>query len=675
MSKIHILLGLVTLLGVAIVVWWEWNQRTSPGPLHPSHIQLVRLQGTAGCKACHGEQNVQMAGACEVCHQDIKRQRDQVVGVHGLLKRTQAENCASCHTDHTGSKVPLVSDRSFLAAVATDLKSFNHSSTMKFALTGRHAALKCVQCHLNANAPSLAEGQKRFLGLSQACATCHKDIHEGSFGQNCDACHGQKQAFKKIDGFVHTKLFPLIDVHAKSKCADCHQKSGPTSVKASFGVMGAVRACVECHKDPHEGAYGLDCASCHGTTTPFKVVPTFKHTAAFPLIGGHSNLACIKCHEKNGPNSVVSLKESNKAVRGCAECHATPHRPAMVTAIAKSLPNKKQEACTACHQQSDASFLFPVVTMTARQHEATGFPLDKPHDKIDCAACHAAIGKRKKLDPGAGLGDRFTALYPGRVPDDCAKCHADVHRGQFDAGASHGRCVVCHSATTFKPNNFDFTMHKQTKFPLDGAHQAVACVNCHKAEKEVVKFVGTVSACASCHADVHHGAFDAPGRPKTVGDKVGCARCHSADSFSKITWTAKDHDVWTSYKLVGRHAMASCVDCHKRNAPGKDVVRTLGFAPKSCNECHVDPHAGQFAKDKVTDCARCHSDAGLFKETTFDHQRDSAFKLDKQHVNLACAACHREVEVAPKVKVVRYLPLGKQCQDCHDPRPAKKESP
>jgi hypothetical protein len=70
----------------------------------------------------------------------------------------------------------------------------------------------------------------------------------------------------------------------------------------------------------------------------------------------------------------------------------------------------------------------------------------------------------------------------------------------------------------------------------------------------------------------------------------------------------------------------------------------------------------------VTDCARCHLDSGKFTLTTFDHQRDSQFKLDEQHIKLACAACHKPVPVSAELSVVRYRPLGTRCQDCHDAR-------
>jgi hypothetical protein len=35
--------------------------------------------------------------------------------------------------------------------------------------------------------------------------------------------------------------------------------------------------------------------------------------------------------------------------------------------------------------------------------------------------------------------------------------------------------------------------------------------------------------------------------------------------------------------------------------------------------------------------------------------------------DLACASCHLSYELEDGARVVRYVPLGTQCLDCHDP--------
>jgi predicted CXXCH cytochrome family protein len=668
MRLVPLLIAAASLIGVLAVVAWEWRQRRSPGPLHPSHAAVVRLNGTAGCDECHGSANQPTMGiACASCHQEIRAQLDAARGLHGRLVRGTADRCAACHPDHAGSSIALVSDQSFRASGFPGAnRTFDHGKIGKYLLTGRHAQLTCEQCHPHAHAPMLVEGQKRFLGLAQQCERCHKDVHEGTFGRDCNACHGQEQPFKAAPLFVHTAQFPLTAVHAKLACTKCHDKTGGTSVQMLMVGTHPVRACVSCHKDPHEGAYGADCAWCHGTEKTFKQSTTFAHTDAFPLTGSHAGLACNDCHEKSGPHSVAALRLAKLPVRGCESCHESPHRSTMVKFVAASISPAGSDVCAQCHRNDDKSFLSPPATMTARQHQATGFPLDPPHDNLKCVQCHKDIGHRQPLPAGPNLAARYAALFPGRTLEDCAACHADPHRAQFASGGTGGRCVACHATTHFAPATFDLARHEHTNFPLTGAHRAVACAACHKKDAAgVVRYVPTATACSSCHADAHGGRFEQPPLPSVVDGRRDCARCHSTDTFADTRWTAQDHAAWTGYALSPPHAAAKCRDCHPRQSKPDAQGRSFGVAAKTCVACHTDVHAGQFAVNGSTDCTRCHTDQHKLTDTTFDHQRDSRFKLDAVHVKLACAACHRPVEVAPNVKVIRFRPLGVRCQDCH----------
>jgi hypothetical protein len=656
-------LGLV----VAIVVW-EWKHRTSPGPLHPSHASVLKLQGKDGCDACHGKHASELPAACLVCHAEIQQQIDAGRGLHGYLKRDAAMACALCHTDHTGDRMPMVANRSFQAAGFPSPQAFDHAKLGDYVLAGRHIELKCEKCHPSAPAAFLAEGQKRYLGLAQECVTCHKDPHEGAYGTDCLACHGQSQPFAQAPDFVHPAEFPLEGGHANQACAKCHEKTGPTSVLVLLSSEYPVRTCTACHDDPHTGALGNDCASCHGTSRPFDQAAEFKHTDAFPLVGAHAGRACTDCHERSGAYSVAALKVQAMTVRTCQQCHTSPHRESVVSAVAQSLQRTHAESCTACHRQEDATFLAPIATMTPVRHGGTGFALDAPHDKAKCVDCHAEIGKRPPLAAGPDLASRFAELYPGRSQQACEKCHEDPHGGQFRAAESGGECIACHAPAHFAPSNFDLAEHAKTRLPLEGAHRAVACSLCHKEQDAVVQFVSTPLACAACHADVHAGRFDEPGRPVTVQNRSGCARCHDATGFSRITWTPQDHAVWTGYPLNEAHAGVSCAACHRPLAQPDEHGRTMGMASQTCSACHADVHAGQFSRQGVTDCARCHTDSATFAQTTFDHQRDSAYVLDEKHAKLTCAACHRPFDVGGGAKVIRYRPLGTRCQDCHDPR-------
>jgi len=178
------------------------------------------------------------------------------------------------------------------------------------------------------------------------------------------------------------------------------------------------------------------------------------------------------------------------------------------------------------------------------------------------------------------------------------------------------------------------------------------------------RFVGAASSCAACHRDVHEGRFDRPGRPPKVGGAEGCARCHATASFRALS-SGFDHAVWTGHPLAGAHSKIDCAACHRRLEKPDASGRTLAVARgKTCQSCHPDPHVAQFGGPKDVRCNRCHTETS-FKPAAFDHQKDSRFALDKTHAKLACAGCHKTVDLPGGGKTVRYKPLGTKCGDCH----------
>jgi len=693
----RLILALVTLVFLAGAVVWEWNRATSPGPLHPSHASIAALSGGSNCAACHGSGKITMTEACLVCHKDIKAQVDRGKGVHGQLP-APLQSCTTCHAEHTGGTVALVSPHAFQAVGVTDSLKFDHSKYATFTLSGKHDSLACMKCHPSATVAALGENTPRFLGLSQDCRSCHNDPHRGTFGPDCLSCHGQTLAFKKADGFVHAKDFLLTGGHAGLACKQCHESAGANSVAALKLHPMPARSCTVCHASPHKktfvAAVALEtgttfdnsCVICHGSSDLTFLHPTAKMTSqhhaltGFSLAPTHAQVACVTCHKEIGTRRALPAGDdlparfakffASHGQDACGECHESPHRGAMVSLIADATHLRDVQSCSVCHGTTNLTFQSPPATMTAAQHAATGFNLDVPHDRVKCIACHQDLGKA--MDRGTGLANRFTQRFPGRAQAACEACHADPHAGQFKATPTQGRCAVCHAPTQFVPSNFDAAAHAKTPMPLTGAHLAIACVACHPKVDKVQRFTGTPTTCSACHTDVHGGRFDRAGMPKAVAGGTDCARCHNTTAFAQVKWTPADHVKWAGYALNGAHATISCESCHQPLIKPDQHGRMFGAAATSCVACHVDVHAGQFAIKGIVDCARCHSDAAKFTQTTFDHQRDSRFRLDAIHVKIACDACHKPV-AAGAVSIVRYTPLGVSCRDCHGPGVTRDE--
>jgi len=685
--------GLV-LLQIALLgagwVYFSDKIRVSPGPLVSVHAREASLHDSAGCKVCHGPRNgASTADTCAACHADI---RDQVVaksGFHGTMAPGVVDDCGRCHGEHKGEAFAPVNLRSFTLAGVADPAHYAHAG-LEFRLSGKHLALACDQCHAASEVKVLEKGQKRYLGLTQECTRCHRDVHEGTFGKNCQSCHGQEQSFSSVAGFRHTESFPLTGSHDGISCISCHASGTRNSVSELIArsvkdpsSQVPPRTCRDCHSNPHSedfvGAFTRGgkiaawdtCTRCHSADhksffAPAATVTRIQHALlGVSLDAPHNRVACAGCHAGFGTGfpkkdlAAYHARYPGRKAEDCRVCHQDPHKGEFEIGAFKG------KDCLACHTpKAFAPSLFDVSF-----HDQAAFKLEGRHRKLKCAQCHA---------PGtAGSPPVFHG-----TATDCRSCHKDPHGGQFDKAVYQGNdCRACHNQESFKPPTFTLAMHATTAFPLSGAHLAISCSRCHPAppktgavEAPVTIFVKTPSTCSTCHEDVHAGKFDGPELPAAVAGRTDCARCHGTDSFRSFADKAFDHTVWTGYALAGVHAKLECATCHGRNAPDAGKGRTLGFAAgRQCQSCHADPHAGQFGPTLTVSCTKCHQEERSWKALTFNHQKDTRFPLDEVHVKVSCAQCHKPMAVGPGTKAIRYKPLGIRCGDCHDPGGSKKQ--
>jgi hypothetical protein len=189
------------------------------------------------CASCHGGDSFRFEpGRCVSCHREYQ---PAFVTTH---TEEWGSSCLECHdgTDRFSSGV------------------FDHGR-LDFALTGAHARVACVACHVNVHA---AEG---FRAAPTECIGCHRpdDAHRGEFGTDCASCHSTSSWEDAT--FVHT--FPLTHgARRAAACTVCHQDA-PRSYRS--------HTCYGCHehtpediREEHleEGIRDFrDCVSCHPT--------------------------------------------------------------------------------------------------------------------------------------------------------------------------------------------------------------------------------------------------------------------------------------------------------------------------------------------------------------------------------------------------------------------------
>lgn len=333
------------------------------------------------CKACHTEQSFAKApfdhtttafpltgrhapAACTACHTTLARVAQRTgrttapatVDFGGLKK-----DCASCHDDVHRADLGAACETCHTTerfAVTT----YTHRTPTGF-FADAHAPATCVSCHQRpgpASVPELVRARTSpppvaaavvstnkatpvhgpfagtaFTATSQACATCHGDVHLGQVAATCESCHAvATPTFGVTSGFSHARTkFALNGKHAGVDCRKCHTSQTatfPAGTGTAVRLTGIQTTCVTCHADVHLGQLGTRCDTCH-TDQTFKL-PGYTHKNAAQrafFTGAHTKAACSACH--------------------------TPAAGATGTAVRYAVPT----ACTACHRDVHNGTLGP----------------------------------------------------------------------------------------------------------------------------------------------------------------------------------------------------------------------------------------------------------------------------------------------------------------------------
>ena len=254
-------------------------------------------------------------------------------------------------------------------------------------------------------------------------------------------------------------------------CINCHQTSRKRDDLSKPDLEAAYhQQCINCHR---EWSHSIDCTSCHalknnkesalvsssikkmtGKAHPAIAEPkklvfetnyksgklvTFYHDEHIKLFGAN----CVDCHKQ----------------QSCSQCHDKGKAPKMVAASG-SMPIKIHKSeqqhhkpCFSCHQDDKCSTCHLDKPSGPFNHaSATGWALNKFHEKLSCSKCHGSVKKFVKLNPA------------------CINCHTNFVQGKFN-----------HSVTGLK---------------LDENHSALECENCHE-NKDFAK----PPVCSSCHND------------------------------------------------------------------------------------------------------------------------------------------------------------------------------
>lgn len=502
-------------------------------------------------------------------------------------------------------------------------------------LSKPHAQLEgvsnCTQCHTVGNKVT-----------REKCLACHTEIKNNIAagkgyhasadvrGKNCTSCHNEHHGrnFKLINfdknHFDHNKTgFKLEGAHARQQCEACHKPafiSDPKIRKKAGTYLGLSTNCTACHTDFHQGKLSAKCEECHNFDT-WKNAKRFDHSKTrFPLLGQHKTVGCIECHKNTTVNGKRVQNFAQMKFDNCNACHIDVHN------------NRFGQDCKKCHQESS---FHDIKGLSTFDHDQTGYKLVGKHKLVACKECHTTANMTDPLKH-----------------DRCTDCHSDYHKKQFAVNGVSPDCNQCHNENGFTPSTYTIEQHNQTKFKLDGAHEATSCLACHHKSKEW-SFRKIGFRCVDCHPNVHKDKIE----DKYMAND-DCTVCHNTASWHDVTF---DHDQ-TGFKLQGAHSREKCRACHyPKDSTGHQNQIFKGLSTE-CSACHEDHHVQQFAVNGKTDCTRCHNEEN-WHQSIFDHNT-SRFKIDGQHVGVKCEECHKQI-TNEKGTYIEYKFDNIECSRCH----------
>ena len=238
-------------------------------------FKLTDKHAKAECKDCHQSKFISDS--------DLKKRSGTYLGLN--------QYCYSCHEDYHQKTLDDNCSNCHDTKAFRPAAKFNHDNS-KFKLTGAHIKKDCISCH-----PKVKKNSKetqKFKGIAFSnCNSCHRDVHEGKFGDNCKSCHSTVN-FKTINqsAFDHSKTnYPLLGKHKFLSCSSCHD--------SEKNKKPAYQNCTDCHKDYHNSQFISedkieDCANCHSVYgfRPSTFTIEKHNNAKFKLTGAHLATLC-----------------------------------------------------------------------------------------------------------------------------------------------------------------------------------------------------------------------------------------------------------------------------------------------------------------------------------------------------------------------------------------------
>jgi hypothetical protein len=274
-------------------------------------------------------------------------------------------------------------------------------------------------------------------------------------------------------------------------------------------------------------------------------------------------------------------------------------------------------ACADCHNPKGWKLEAGTYSFT---HNTTRFPLVGMHQDVNCKLCH-------------------TSLIFSEAKSECVSCHADMHYQTVGM-----ECERCHTPQSWLVENIN-EIHRQSRFPLVGAHITADCYSCHPSAS-LLRFEPLGVECIDCHRQ----DYESTTSPNHVQGNYSteCLDCHKMNAF---TWSSSDIN-HSFFPLTEGHALNDCQLCHT----GTDYSNISS----ECYSCHQTDYSStanpnHSTANFPTNCTECHTTHPGWKPTTWNH---SNFPLTQGHDIDNCIECHQDPN--------NYSNVPVECFGCHE---------
>lgn len=219
---------LLSLAGVAALVWVYPAQMLSPGPLIPAHAAVAGLADD--CLACHTPFKGVEGSRCTQCHAiaDIGLRRVAGTPIPQTTPRPpfhqglSPSDCLTCHTDHPAPALVPAHSHTFAHALLTPATAANCAGCHAPPQDSLHPDPKvaCNACHTTVGWKTVTLDHSRFFALTPphdaACTTCH--IGGDLTKVTCFGCHAHQEA-----DLIRRHLSEGI--RNIDRCAACHHSA------------------------------------------------------------------------------------------------------------------------------------------------------------------------------------------------------------------------------------------------------------------------------------------------------------------------------------------------------------------------------------------------------------------------------------------------------------------